>query len=96
MDDIKEQIKQLRASRPIDQRSDTGWDDLSSVRFQIAHTMEKMLARNEKLENVLALSIVNKDRAEDQERLCRVEIDRLNALIVDAKARFDDIAAVKP
>ncbi len=43
MTDIREQIKQLRASRPIDQRSDTGWDDLSSVRFQIAHTMEKML-----------------------------------------------------
>ncbi len=41
--EIQDQIKQLRASRPIDQRSDTGWDDLSSVRFQIAHTLESLL-----------------------------------------------------
>ena len=51
-DEIREQIKQLRASRPIDQRSDTGWDDLSSVRFQVAYTMERLLAVYETAKDV--------------------------------------------
>ncbi len=54
---------------------------------------KNLLVENTRLEGALALSMVNKDRAEDQERLRRVEIDRLNAIIVDAKERFDDIAS---
>ena len=55
--------------------------------------VKTLSAKNIRLDKALALAIVNKDAAENQERLRRAEIDRLLLLCADAKRRFDDIAS---
>ena len=57
--------------------------------------IEILSSENNRLDKALALAIVNKDLAENQERLRRLEIDRLLALISNAKAIFDDIASAR-
>ncbi len=65
---------------------------IDSLKSEIEH----LAGESRRFENALAQAIVNKDAAENQTRLCRLEIDRLLALISNAKATFDDIASVQP
>ena len=77
-------IKETQAMRDL--------NDCMGSLSEKSREIRRLTAAGSRLEGALALAIVNKDRAEDQERLARVEIDRLNALLVDARSRFDDIA----
>jgi len=92
MTDIKEQIERLQNLVEMEMVIEV--DELF-VLTEAADTLETLLDRNELLEKSLAETIVNKDKAENQERLRRVEIDRLLRLITEARATFDAIAAVE-
>ena len=70
------------------------WEKCHMTLLDALREQDRLSVENSRLDKALALAIVNKDAAENQERLRRVEIDRLMTIIADAKDRFDDIASV--
>ena len=64
--------------------------DLNDTLIDITRTAAQL--HGDPVQDALALAIVNKDKAENELRLARIEIQRLNVLIVNAMHTFDEIA----